>query len=395
MAKNRRSIRLMALALSIPAVLLLILVAAGSGLTVAKADSIAVQEHPLDPAGVAFEVNPDTRGNLWISDDGANQVWQFHPATGVVTTYTGLANASDARMDPAGMVWWTNAANTDLGRISPGTSTMVTWTLPGTGLLWGISFDDAGRVWITDFLDGMIYRFTPGTTEACTYAVPDTGASNYILAQGADIWLGDWLNRRLLKLDPSADLFTIWQLTDVASPMGMAMEANGNLWWADEQLSILARLEPGSDRMTAYALPVGAQTEMVALSGGKVWYTEYVKGTVGMLDPAVATGVSATLVKTTAPVTPTCSIVGAGTSSSVPSSTRTWASTLAAYRQIVNSGGWSVYQMPPNASPWGIAVTNEEVWVVDQGPGRQKLAHLLTSLPPIVTREVYLPLIVR
>ena len=160
MTKDRRLSILMAFALSIPVVLLLALVGASDSLTVAKADGITVQEDSLNPAGIAYEINPDTRGNLWISDDGANQVWQFHPATGVVTTYTGLANASDARMDPAGMVWWTNAANTDLGRISPGTSTMVTWTLPGTGTLWGTAFDDAGRVWTTDFSSGVVYRFT-------------------------------------------------------------------------------------------------------------------------------------------------------------------------------------------------------------------------------------------
>jgi streptogramin lyase len=199
--------------------------------------------------------------------------------------------------------------------------------------------------------------------------------------------MGDGWNNRILKLDPSANLFTIWQLTSGAFPRGISSDANGNLWWADEGLSMLARLEPGIDRMTAYPLPVGTTPEMIAFSQGKVWYTETVSGTVGVLDPAVATGSSSTLVKTTAPVTPVCSNLGAGTSSSVSSSTHALTWTPTAYNQLVNSGGWAVYQMPSNAYPWGIVVSSEDAWIVDQG--RQKLAH------PFASANLYLPLIIR
>jgi streptogramin lyase len=380
----------MLVTLSIPAMLLLTLVAAGDSLTVAKADGIPVQEDSLDPAGVAYEVNPDTHGNLWISDAGAGQIWQVRPATRVITIYSGLDGASDARMDPAGMVWWTNSSDTKLGRISPGTSTLTTWTLPGTGALWGISFDDAGRVWTTDFYNGTLYRFTPGSTEACAYAVPDAGVSDYIVTQGADIWLGDWPNQRILRLNPTTNLFTIWPLTGAAFPIGLAMDASGSLWWADANLPVLARLQPDISRMTVYTLPVGSQTEMIALSQGRVWYTETGSGTAGMLDPGVASGTSSTLVKTTVPVTPKCSNVGAGTSASVSSSTRALAWTPTAYKQIVSSGGWIVYQMPQGAFPWGIAVSDQDVWIVDQG--RQKLANYLA---PLATRFVYLPMVRR
>jgi streptogramin lyase len=347
-----------------------------------------VKEDALNPAGFAYEINPDTHGNLWITDYGANQVRQVHPATGAVTIYSGLANASDARMDPGGMVWWTNGGNTDLGRIAPGTSTLTTWKLPGTGALGGVAFDGAGRVWTTDVLfNGMIYRFTPGTGEVCTYAIPDGGAGAYIQAQGADIWLGDTANNRILKLDSGSAVFTLWQLEGGAIPKGLALEAGGNLWWADESQPLLARLEPGISRMTAYALPAGTQPEMIALSQGKVWYTQNVSGMVGVLDPAKASGTSSTLVKTTAPVTPGCSNLGAGTNSTIATSTAALAWTANVYNLIVDSGGWTVYQMPAGGHPWGIAAAQSAVWVVDQS--RQKLAWLPQGT------HVYLPLVIR
>jgi streptogramin lyase len=139
--------------------------------------------------------------------------------------------------------------------------------------------------------------------------------------------------------------------------------------------------------MTAYTLPVGTQPEMITLSQGKVWYTEYVSGTVGMLDPAKASGAASTLVKTTVPVTPGCSNLGAGTSSAVATSTATLAWTPTVYQELVSSGGWTVYQMPPSASPWGIAASSGAVWIVDHG--RQKLAKL--SLGSFI----YLPLVTK
>jgi hypothetical protein len=40
----------------------------------ASADLVSSQETDLNPAGEAFEVNPDTAGTLWISDYGAGEI---------------------------------------------------------------------------------------------------------------------------------------------------------------------------------------------------------------------------------------------------------------------------------------------------------------------------------
>ena len=388
MTIERRLSILITAALSISGVLLLALGVA-SGLTVAKAAGTMVLEDSLNPTGNAYEINPDTHGNLWITDYGANEVRQVNPATRVVTIYSGLKNATDARMDPAGMVWWTNADGRALGRISLGTSTVTTWTLTGTFALGGIAFDGAGRVWTTDvsFLDGLLYRFTPGTDQVCTYAIPDGGGSAYILAQGANIWLGDTWNSRILKFDSGSNVFTYWQLGGSAIPKGMALEANGNLWWADENQPRLGRLEPVISRTTVYTLPIGTTPEMIALNQGKVWYTENVSRTIGMLDPAVASGLSSTPVKSTAPVSPTCTNLGSGHSATVSISTAVLAWTPAVYTRTINSGGWTVYQMPPGAAPWGIAANAADTWAVDHG--RHKLAHLFEP------KNVYLPLITK
>jgi streptogramin lyase len=175
---------------------------------IASAAGITAQEAPLNQNGVAYEVNPDDHGDLWISDDGAGEIWRVHPPTGAYTVYQGMSHASDARMDAAGSVWWSDASqNNKLGRISLNAGTVTTWTLTATGSTWGIAFD-AGHVWTTDFIDGVVFRFAPGSGELCSYAMPGSGTSDYIAARGGVVWLGDNLNSRIVKLDAAANKFT-------------------------------------------------------------------------------------------------------------------------------------------------------------------------------------------
>jgi streptogramin lyase len=143
--------------------------------------------------------------------------------------------------------------------------------------------------------------------------------------------------------------------------------------------------------MTAYTLPVGSTPEMITTSEGRVWYTEDTSGTIGMLDPITATGTSTTLAETTAAVTPACSIVGPGTSTAALTGTGSASWVTSSYTTTVDGGGWTVYQLPPDASPWGIAVIDGDAWVADQG--RQKLLRLSTATDE--EYRVYLPLLMK
>jgi streptogramin lyase len=360
-------------------------------LSVEGAGQIPAQEAALNPAGLAYEVNADPRGDLWISDDGVAEIWQIHPPAGAYTVYQDMSYASDARMDGAGMIWWTDAGfESKLGRISPSAGTVTTWTLPEAGQLWGLAFDDNGLVWATDVFNDRVYSFAPGSGQLCAYPLPDGGASDYLLARGTTIWLGDNANGRIVKLDPAADEFTSWQLLADAYPQGLALDANGDLWWADELRDELARLEPASNRVTAYALPAGTAPAMIALDRGQVWYTGSFSGALGLLGPAVATGASVVVARTSAAVTPDCRALGGGITSAAVTRAGTLAWSSQTYQAVAGAGG-RVYQLPSGASPWGLTVSAGQVWAVDQG--RQQLIRV--AVDQQIEYKVYLPRVSR
>jgi len=369
--------------------LLLIIIASG-GLAMAGASDITAQETDLNPAGEVYEMNPDAAGNLWISDYGANQIWRVDPTTDAYTIYEDMTSAADARMDVSGDVWWTDVDNNDLGRISLSANEVTIWSLGAEGYPQGLAFDDAGHVWVADWYYPNLHRFDPASGELCTCTLPLAGSSFYILARGGHVWLGDWYNGRILKFDPSSDQLTWWEIAGLnALPMGLAFDASNNLWWADMGLDAIARLEPTIDLQTTYTLPVGSDAKMIAIANdGLVWYTESVSGTVGSLNPAQAGGVSSTLAKTTIAVALSCSDLGAGTTSSIDtqSGTATWLD--ADLTTLVEGGGWRVYQLPTNGSPYGVASSVNSTFVVDQG--RQKLLkipHKYTIYQPVVLKN--------
>jgi streptogramin lyase len=144
------------------------------------------------------------------------------------------------------------------------------------------------------------------------------------------------------------------------------------VWAADGEKRQLLRLAPGSGLLTRFSLPAGTTPQVVALIGELVWYTESAAGTVGSLDPARAAGSSATASSDTFTASPTCSTLPAGTvtAAAAGSGAPSWSGGV--WDEIVASEGWTVYQLPAGASPFGIASVDGAAWVVDRG--RQVLA---------------------
>jgi streptogramin lyase len=358
----------------------------------AQASPSTGQETGLASQGLAYEANPDAQGNLWVSDEIANQIWHINAASGAYTVYQGLHTPTDAKPDSAGAVWWADISGGALDSLNVSTGEVTPWTIPGAVSLWGVDIDQTGRVWATDSLTATAYSFTPGTAQLCAYTLPDLGHSNYLLANNGMVWLGDDGNGRILRLDPKVNEFTVWQLDAGAYPQSMRMDGNANLWWADENLNLLGRLQPDLNVQNSFVLPYAGGPEMIALHGSQVWYSSNngpvgaTTGTVGLLYPATAQVVSSTLPVSTTSVTPTCQSLSAGTKYTPVTNpgTATWSD--AAYPSVAGSGGWRAYQLPTGAIPWGVAVSGRQAFFTDQG--RQKLIRL-SSFP----NSLYMPIV--
>jgi streptogramin lyase len=354
-------------------------------MSMAHADQSA-QEMNLNPAGAAFELSRDSQGMLWVSDWGAGEIRRVDPATGDYSAFEVGGGPSDARSDGEGLVWWADSSSNRLGRLSVADGDASIWKIPGTTSLYGTGLDADGNIWVTDASGPHLYRLAPASNTLCTYTLPLDGMSDYVVVDGSHIWLGDRQNGQVDRLDVVSGTFSQWALPVHSCPEGMALDGNGNLWWADPILGQLARLEPGANRLITYTASVITSPVMFSFAGEQVWYTDQSQP-VGRLDPRLAPGTVITVPHTSEPALSACA-------SQLPPATNTVTVTIGqaawltvTYTTLLDQDGWQVFQLPAGSLPWGIVAAEDAVWVVDSG--RRVLARLE------VQHRVYLPLIVR
>lgn len=348
----------------------------------ARADQPA-QETGLNPTGEAYELNLDSQGMLWISDYGAGEIWRVNPPTGSYAIFEVGGRPSDARGDGAGRVWWADFDSNRLGRLSAADGEASIWEIPGSTGLYGTGLDANGNIWATDASEPYLYRLAPASSEVCTYTLPLDGLSEYLVVDGSQIWLGDLVNSQIDRLDTASETFTWWELPAGSYPEGMALDEDGNLWWADPSLGKLARLEPETNHLITYTQSMVQIPQMISLAGRRVWYTD--PGRVGVLDPNLDPGHVISVTQFSQPAIPSCAsqLPPITNTVTVTIGQATW--TTATYTTLFDQDGWQVFQLPAGSSPWGI-VAGDFVWIVDTG--RQVLAR-------IGEQRVYLPVILR
>ncbi len=377
-----------------PIRLLLILACLAAALghvPVARADS-GVSETALDPAGAAYEVNADAQGLLWISDYDKGQVRGLYAEDGYFEVYPVLGHPSDARHDGTHL-WWVDAASNIVGRASTADGTVTRWAVPGAAGFFGTALDAAGRLWFTAADASQLYRLDAAAApaELCTYTLPDGGQSAYLAGQDGYLWLGDHINGRMLRLRVSDNSLTAWPLPPGTAAFGLAVDAEGRLWYADTGGRALARLA-ADGQLDSYSLPQGKTPRMVALRGREVWYTEQGLAGIGRLDPQQAAHTTGSLLAAQPTLAGSCAAIAAADSGQLTITNIDVDWHAASYPVTVNERGWQVYQAPEDAAPWGIAAGTSDIWFVDTA--RHVLGRLAPETSPAAHR-VYLPLVIR
>ncbi len=224
------------------------------------------------PAGLAF----DSSGNLWVADAFNSRILEFKaPFT-------------------SGM-----SASLVLGQLSFGSSTAGT-SASELAAPVDLAFDSSGNLWVADALNNRVLVFAPPFTigESASLvigqsfftsnarAITQTGLdtpSSLAFDRSGNLWVGDEANNRVLEFakpfsnSMSASLvlgqsgFTsnvpTTSATGMANPLGLAFDASGNLWVADNSNNRLLEYQAGVGGSTSTTTSVTSSSTSTTSSG--------------------------------------------------------------------------------------------------------------------------------
>lgn len=186
------------------------------------------------PSGVAV----DTNGNLYIADTQNNRIRKVTVSTGVITTVAGNGTAGYSGDD-------TLAAGAELN--GPG----------------GVAVDASGNLYIADFQNNRIRKVTASTGVITTVAGNGTagysgdgekaidtklnGPQNVVVDKFGNLYVADRLNNRIREVGLGGEITTVAgtgeagysgdneqaNTAKISGPTGLAIDASGNLLFAD------------------------------------------------------------------------------------------------------------------------------------------------------------------
>jgi len=199
------------------------------GLTIGYTDGAGATAQFYGPAGSAF----DTQGNLYIADVGNNVIRKVTPG-GVVSTYAGTGNAG-----------YRNGAATS-AHLNNTSDSLAIFNNPQ-----GVAVDAAGNVYVADRGNSVIRKITPagrvttlagarsrGFIDATDESAAFNNPSGVAVDASGNVYVADQGNSSLRKITPAGVVTTIVgnpsQTTILNYPSAIAIDKTGNVYIADE-----------------------------------------------------------------------------------------------------------------------------------------------------------------
>ena len=197
--------------------------------------------------------------------------------------------------DPAvgadGIVWYTDMANSFIGRLDPSTGKITDYPTPTPHSgPHGILVAPDGGVWYTANAAGKLGRLDPATGQIREYALPPNARDPHTpLFHDGKVWFTAQGSNLYGELDPATAAVRIFPLTiSHALPYGLVAGHDGGLWMALFGTNAIARIDPATGALREFRVPddKSRPRRLIVDGQGHVWFTDYAQGKLGELDPA-------------------------------------------------------------------------------------------------------------
>jgi uncharacterized protein YjiK len=260
---------------------------AGSGVS-GSADGLGTAASFNTPVFLAS----DASGNLYVSDLGNNMIRKITPAGGVSTladVSAGFNEPAGIAVDPSGNVYVAENENHRIRKITPagvvstvagsdngeqgndnGNGTAARFSAPV-----GLTLDAAGNLYVSDNGNKQIRKITPagevstfagsgisGSTDGNGTSASFKSPVGIVIDASSNLYVADSRSNLIRKISPTGDVTTFagsgaegstngnGTLASFNAPVGIAIDASGNLYIADSENNLIRKINHAGDVTT-------------------------------------------------------------------------------------------------------------------------------------------------
>jgi virginiamycin B lyase len=206
-----------------------------------------------------------------------------------------LAFPNDIAVDRDGIVWYTDRLGSRIGRLDPESGEVRQYPTPTPASApYGMTIGPEGDVWYAASRIGAVGRVDRETQTIREYRLPDgAGGPHDVVASKGRVWFTLRRSREYGWLDPRTGETKIFPLPlpggfiyNEPGPYALAATPDGSVWFTAMGTAALHRIDPADGSLTSIALPQGGWPRRIATdAAGRVWYTNFPRSRIGMLDP--------------------------------------------------------------------------------------------------------------
>ena len=252
---------------------------------------------PPDVQTVAL--GPD--GNVWYVDAGQNLLGRVSPTGQIAQFHMPYQVGGGARAivgGPGGAVWVVargsdNAQPDWVLRVgSKGEVTKYPTLAAGAGTE-SIAVGPDGNLWFTEFSANRVARLTTsGTVTEYATQAPNSSPRGIVAGPDGNIWFAETNRNRIAigRITPEGQQtdFPLTQGESDATPYDLAAGPDGNVWFTTANGGGLAHISP-SGAIVRVALPTGSgPVSVVGGPDGNMWFTDRAKNAIGRASMAGA-----------------------------------------------------------------------------------------------------------
>ena len=189
-----------------------------------------------------------------------------------------------------GSVWYTAQGSGELGLLDPFTNKTFHTALGKGSAPHGVIVGPDGAPWITDGGLNGIVRVDPKTKNVTLYPLPKTtGYANLNTAtfdRNGILWFTGQ-SGFYGRLDPRTGIIEVFKAPRGVGPYGISTTPDGEIYFASLAGSYVARINLTTGNATVLDPPTKDQgaRRLWSDSSGRIWFTEWNAGKLGMYNP--------------------------------------------------------------------------------------------------------------